>query len=284
MTGSQGFLGRHFVRTLWDDHDVWCCDIRSTKPTDARDVFRTTDAEFDLVIHCAAIVGGREVIDRRPMEQAVDFELDAGLFRWALENTVRKVVYFSSSAVYPVSLQHADGRDLCEDDVELVQPELPDALYGWTKLTGERLAFHAKQHGLDVLVVRPFSGYGEDQDDCYPFPAIMDRARRRFDPFPIWGSGRQIRDFIHVDDIVDSVLSLLNAGFDGPVNIGTGRPTTMSELALMAARHVGFEPSVSPMTDAPQGVMRRVADTTVLSDHFAPRVSLEEGIARALKD
>ena len=133
-----------------------------------------------------------------------------------------------------------------------------------------------------MLVVRPFSGYGEDQDDCYPFPAIMQRARERHDPFVVWGSGQQVRDFIHVDDIVEAVMTFHEAGISGPINIGTGTPTSMKQLAMMASAQFGYTPSITPLTNEPEGVLYRIADTTLMNSYYQPKITLEEGIARAM--
>lgn len=284
VTGSEGFLGRHFAEHL--TKNGWLVsgiDVRSQTPMDARDVFRKWSGPWDLVVHCAAVVNGRQTIERSPMDQVIDFELDAAMFRWCMEVEVKKVIYFSSSAAYPIAFQGGNPYHLKEDDIDLYYPELPDALYGWTKLTGEYLAHHAREAGLDVLVVRPFSGYGEDQDDCYPFPAIIKRAVDREDPIAVWGSGHQTRDFIHVDDIVRAVMSLSEEGHQGPINIGTSRATTMLELAKMAAEEVGYEPEFEMKDSEPSGVMYRVSDSSLLEPIYTPRISLEEGIKRAVR-
>ena len=177
------------------------------------------------MLHAAAVVGGRQVIDHQPLAQAVNLELDAALFRWAERTRPGRVVYFSSSAVYPVHFQGAQQHcRLREDLVDARLAEgtvgVPDQLYGWAKLTGEHLAARARDEGVAVTVVRPFSGYGEDQDDCYPFPAFIDRALRREDPFLIWGNGDQVRDFIHIDDIVEATMAPGRARRQRPVQPG----------------------------------------------------------------
>jgi nucleoside-diphosphate-sugar epimerase len=217
------------------------------------------------------------------MDQVIDFELDAALFRWIGEVEVGRTVYFSSSAAYPIAHQSGEPYQLSEDDINLAYPELPDALYGWTKLTGEMLANTARKAGHTVTVVRPFSGYGSDQDDCYPFPAILQRALDWNDPFVVWGSGMQVRDFVHVDDIVGAVMEFVAQEVDGPINIGTGRATSMSTLAAMAAAQCGFTPEITPLTDEPEGVLYRVADTYLMSQFYTPKITLEEGIERALR-
>jgi nucleoside-diphosphate-sugar epimerase len=152
------------------------------------------------------------------------------------------------------------------------------------KLTGEKLAVEARNAGLDVTVVRPFSGYGSDQDDCYPFPAMIDRALRRDDPFVVWGDGNQVRDFIHIDDVVDGTLELAHQGVDGPVNLGTGTPTSMDELARLAMTAAGYEAPIEHLTDKPAGVNYRVADTALLSRYYEPQITLQDGVSRAIRD
>jgi nucleoside-diphosphate-sugar epimerase len=218
------------------------------------------------------------------MDQVIDFELDAAMFRWIGEVEVGRTVYFSSSAAYPIAYQAGNPYLLKEDDIDLFYPELPDALYGWTKLTGEMLAETAINAGHNVTIVRPFSGYGSDQDECYPFSAIMQRALEWNDPFVVWGTGNQVRDFVHVDDIVGAVMAFVDAEVSGPINIGTGRATSMSTLATMAAAQRGFTPEITPLTNEPEGVMYRVADTSLMSRFYMPKITLEEGIERALRD
>lgn len=354
VTGASGFIGRHISRALESaGYGVHGIDpqhesghfLDHVQAWDARDFFRKFGHSYDVVVHAAAVVGGRAKIDGDPLALAVNLELDAALFQWAARTHPGRVVYLSSSAVYPVFLQSAgdpmtagmhcrkpepdmladpkvrermkeaakfspaslcptqgrpghgtgcmcgtwllrdeNDRKLSEASVDLDNPQLPDALYGWCKLTGERLASLARAAGVPVSIVRPFSGYGEDQGEDYPFAAMAARARRRDDPFDIWGSGEQVRDWIHVDDICAAILAMVEQGIDGPVNLGTGRATSMRQLAGMFAAAAGYEPEFRPLPEMPSGVAYRVADVTRLSDFFTPSVSLEDGIERSIKE
>lgn len=286
VTGSEGFAGRHYVRLLEGcGYSVVGIDnAHSSEPSDdALYFFQYAEGFFDLVIHCAAVVGGRQVIDGPALALAVDLQLDAALFRWALRTRPGRIVYVSSSAAYPVTHQKLEFRHaLLEDDLSLANPGMPDQLYGWAKLTGEILAARARQEGLKVTVIRPFSGYGEDQDPAYPFRAFAERARAREAPFEIWGSAHQCRDFIHIDDIVDATMVMVEQGIDGPVNLGTGRPTSMSVLAALFCLEAGYTPRFHVKPDAPMGVGYRVADITLMKQFYTPKITLEEGVRRAL--
>lgn len=286
VTGSAGFAGRHFTQAL-EERGYFVRGIDTAYGEDALDYFSTNHARFSLVVHCAAVVGGRAVIDGDPLAQAVNLQLDAAMFRWALRARPGRVVYVSSSAAYPVHLQKLEQRyRLTEDDIDSrfsrTAAGVPDQLYGWAKLTGENLAHRARQAGLEVTVVRPFSGYGEDQDESYPFRAFAERAKARADPFEIWGNLFQCRDFIHIDDIVEATLRMCDRGIDGPVNLGTGVPTAMEHLAALFTRAAGYSPLLDMRKDAPTGVEYRVADVSALNEFYLPRVSLEEGVKRAL--
>lgn len=280
ITGDQGFVGRHFREALADEL-VFGVDI--VNGLDARDFFRADSRRYDLVIHLAAVVGGRAKIEGAPLDLAVDLSLDAEMFSWALRTRPAKVVYFSSSAAYPTYLQSKTARTtLPETAIDLQAIATPDHLYGWAKLTGEILAMHARAAGLDVLVVRPFSGYGEDQALDYPFPSFIQRAVERRDPFEIWGDGTQTRDFIHIEDVVAATLSAVDHGIDGPVNLGTGRSTSFNDLARLVCEQEGYRPRLQHLEAAPTGVWHRVADPARMLDFYTPKVSLEQGVHRAL--
>ena len=279
VTGHAGFVGRHLYAAYRKaGHQVYGADTKLG--LDCRDVFRS-DAEFDLVIHCAALVDGREAIENKAAKiAAYNLQLDSSLFDWALRTRPGRIVYFSSSAAYPVRLQSGGyvGHRLREQDIG----GDPDNTYGLVKLTGERVAEAVRQAGVPVTVVRPFSGYGEDQDDCYPFPAMIARAVRGESPFRVWGDGRQVRDFIHIDDIAAAVQTLVYWHVDGPINLGTGRPTSMDQLARMAMIAAGHTAPILHLTDKPAGVEYRVADPRAMNRVYEREVSLECGIDRAV--
>lgn len=287
LTGASGFVGRHLHQALTDrGDDVFAIDLRPTTDVqagDALDFFRHDNTRYDLAIHAAAIVGGRASIDGSPLGIATNLALDSWYMHWLARTGTPRAVFFSSSAAYPVGLQGPGlVRKLHEDDISLDYPEQPDASYGWAKLTGEKLAAYAEAEGCRILIPRPFSGYGEDQDPCYPFPAFIQRAKLRDDPFEIWGSGDSTRDWIHIDDLVAATLALLNADVTGPVNLGWGRATSFNDLARTVTAAAGYQPTLKHRSNAPQGVHHRVSDPSRMLDHYTPRITLEEGVKRAL--
>jgi nucleoside-diphosphate-sugar epimerase len=292
VTGSAGFVGRHMVAELqgrgWE---VDLCDPLHKETEvpyyeDAHMVFRQEKDEgsvYDLVVHCAAAAPYRAAIDGQPMNLVADLALDTALFKWAVRTEQKHVVYISSSAAYPVTLQRKGVRThLAEDVIDPSRPELGDAAYGLTKLTGEQMAGAARAAGVKVTVVRPFSGYGEDQGENWPFGAFIGRALRREDPFTIWGDSTQVRDWIHIDDVVRAMYALYEQGVEEPVNLCTGVGTSMLKLVTKICAASGYYPEIVVDTEAPQGVHYRVGNPWRLRQYYTPEISVDEGITRAL--
>jgi nucleoside-diphosphate-sugar epimerase len=141
------------------------------------------------------------------------------------------------------------------------------------------LASHAREAGLKVHIFRPFSGYGSDQALDYPFPSFIDRAKRKANPFHIWGSGEQVRDFIHIDDVVNGAIAGCNSEIE-VANLCTGIGISFNELAKMMARVADYEPTFQHLPSEPSGVHCRVGDPTLMKSFYTPKISLLEGIER----
>jgi GDP-L-fucose synthase len=315
VTGGAGFVGRHVVGRLLERGDEVHCvdkivpltggilpekwplfDPRDHKNfhfyhEDCRDFFnRVKDTDFDCCFHLAAMVGGREMIENNPLAVADDLSIDAEYWQWAAETRPRKTLCFSSSAAYPIAYQREKGHKLLTEDMVSFGADIgmPDMSYGWAKLTCEYLARLAYQkHGLRSVVYRPFSGYGEDQDDNYPFPAVCKRvlAHRGASRIMVWGTGRQMRDFIHIEDCVEGVLATMDKIDDASaVNLSTGIYTSFIDFARMAANLCGFDPEIYGTSDKPEGVFARAGDPSKLKSlGFEPRIGFKSGIKAALK-
>lgn len=288
ITGNKGFIGSYFEKRL-QDHDLTLVDIADGR--DAIDFFRNDSTQFDLVVHCAAVVGGRLTIDGSPAKLFGNFGLDSEMLMWALRNKPHKIIYFSSSAAYPNQLQREldchtgqlNQYRLKESDVDLDNVRNPDqSIYGWSKLTGEQMIRYVKNE-LNVWIFRPFSGYSELQSLDYPFPSFIHRAVTKADPFDIWSTGRQCRDWIHIDDIVNATLEITFNSDPVTVNLCTGVPTSFNDFADRLTKRVGYSPEFNRKIDAPVGVHYRLGDPTFMNTMYKAKISLDEGIDRALR-
>lgn len=315
ITGGAGFVGRHFTHRFLEAGD----EVHVVDPVvehtggiapaagwplydprdyasfhyhdrDCRDFFEARqDSDFDLVLHLAAMVGGRLMIENNPLVVAEDLSIDAEYWRWATRAEPRKTVCFSSSAAYPVKYQTVDDYRLLREDMIAFDADLgmPDMSYGWAKLTCEYLARLAhEKHGLKSVCYRPFSGYGEDQDDSYPFPSICKRvlARKGAAEVEVWGTGTQMRDFIHISDCVDGVLQTMDAIDDGDaINLSTGIYTSFIDFIRLAAELCGYAPEVVPLSSMPAGVHARGGDTAKQRElGFTAGIDFRTGVSRAL--
>ena len=285
ITGHKGFVGQEYYKYFKKlGYEITGVDIK--EGNDCRDFFKTCIEKFDLIVHLAAIVGGRDTIENDPLSVASDLSIDSEFFNWAVRTKQTKIIYFSSSAAYPINLQHMGStHKLIESDINLMDIKSPDFTYGWSKLSGEYLASFAKQYGIKVYVFRPFSGYGETQSLDYPFPSFIQRVKERVEQFEIWGDGTQVRDFIHIDDIINATMRAVELDIEGPINLGSGIPTSFNELSELIFKISGWRPKngVRHLTKNPVGVMYRCSDNSKMLSFYKPKISLEEGIKRSLK-
>jgi len=282
ITGHKGFVGAHFIRRLHKDHNIVGVDIKDGN--DCRDLFKKDTTRYDLVIHLAAIIGGRQTIEGQPIAVASDLAIDADMFNWAVRTKQRKIVYYSSSAAYPVALQtHSLKHKLVEDDISYEDLRKPDLTYGFSKLSGEILASYARREGVNVHVFRPFSGYGPLQDLDYPFPSFIKRINNKVKEFIIWGDGEQVRDFIYIEDIVSATLKAVDEEIYGPVNLGNGIPISFNQLAKMMFKISGHHPDkIVHMLDAPKGVEYRCSNNKLMLSFYPPLTPIEDVIARCV--
>ncbi|MCM2401944.1 NAD-dependent epimerase/dehydratase family protein [Rhizobium sp. S153] len=311
VTGGAGFVGRHICsRLLKEGVDVVCIDALvggtgALRPErwpvppkgsftfvqqDCREYFARSTERFDYVYHLAAMVGGRVMLETQTLCVAEDLSIDAQMWKWAAETKPGCVVFFSSSAAYPIGLQGPSGHKLLSEGMISFENDIgvPDLSYGWAKLTGEFLMkLYVERYGGRAIAYRPFSGYGEDQDLAYPFPAICRRlmGERGQDEVYVWGSGRQCRDFIHISDCVDFIWRTVDRLPSGAsLNLSTGVATSFIALAEEVARQIGWEPKISGLSDKPEGVFFRCGDTELQSDYgLSPSIDLGQGIAHMLE-
>ena len=317
VTGGAGFVGRHLTKKLlnqgWkvtvvdpivdgtggiEPENIWPLfeprDFSefSFRKVDCRDYFKINqNCEFDYIFHLAAVVGGRLTIENNPLAVATDLAIDSDMWNWVKNTKETKVINFSSSAAYPVTLQK-DLNSIIYLNEEMIDFKqnlgMPDLTYGWAKLTSEYLGRVAwEKYGVKNVAYRPFSGYGSDQDLSYPFPSICKRAidNNNSNEFVVWGSGKQARDFIHIDDCVEGIYVTMDKINDGSaVNLSTGKATNFLEFAEVATSLVGYHPRIVGDTSKPEGVQTRVGDTKKQSElGFKPKIKFNDGVMECLK-
>lgn len=267
ITGDAGFVGRHLSKALSDRGDsVFGFDIKTGLSLDAFLTDFHALCKYDVAIHLAANIVNVDAREKMGVLAFEDLALDYKFCCWAqkmhMHNSKMRVVLLSSCAV--------DG---------LTDP------YSAIKRTLESEAAALRRIGLHVTVLRPYSGYGGDQSEEYPFPAIMCRALNHEDPLMVWG-GDQVRDWLYIDDLVSAVIHAIDGKFptDRPIDIGTGMGVDFYRLAQDIADAVGYDPVVKGDSTKAISSDFRVASTGLAKLHgWSSRTSLKDGIRSALE-
>jgi nucleoside-diphosphate-sugar epimerase len=253
---------------------------------DLRDAALATQAldGIDTVFHLAAAHGGRGYVDLHQSACAENLYLDGLIFRTALAQGVRKVVYASSGCVYPLHLQRdPDSTLLLREDLA-GPPYDADGMYGHAKLMGELTlrALH-QENGLAAASCRYFTVYGPRGVENHAVIAMIARTFMRQDPFQVWGTGEQVRNWTYVDDIVSGTILAAEKIEDGTaVNLGTMERVRVLDAVEMVCKLAGYSPEIELQTDMPVGPLNRIADNSLAKEllGWEPQTNFEDGLKK----
>lgn len=256
IIGNEGFVGRHLQPAMRQ------AGYKVTGTEDFEQFVRLGDfgAPFDVVVHLGANIVNVDARMKMGMDAYSDIALDLAVCSWIERHPPTKCfVVMSSCAV-----------------------DYPDDPYCTVKRALEAFAQTLHKRGVPLVVLRPFSGYGPDQSEEYPFRAIFERALRKEDPLTVWGGG-QVRDWLHIDDLCRGIMTAIDRfPRGGTFEIGTGVGTSLGELAEMIAFEVGYDPAIKFDASKASSSSLRVAMEHGQSEFgFMPTVTLHAGIRRA---
>jgi nucleoside-diphosphate-sugar epimerase len=195
---------------------------------------------------------------------------------------VDKVIFASSGCVYPNHLQTDPGQVLYLTEDLVGPPYDADNMYGWAKLMAEMTlqAYH-REWGLKSASCRYFTVYGERGHENHAVIAMIARAFVRQDPFVVWGTGGQVRNWTHVSDIVAGTIAAAERIDDGTaVNLGTMERTTVIDAVREVLRYTGHAPAIELHPEMPTGPLNRVADNALARRRLSwePRVRFMDGL------
>ncbi len=301
VTGGAGFIGTHFVEALLEagahvrvpihQRPMIVRDARVEQMgadlTDAADCLRVCTG-MDYVVHAAGAVAAAGVTAGNPMNAiTTNLVLTARVLEGAWSAGVQRFLVFGSSTGYPVT-EHP-----VREDEMWSGPTHPSYFgYGWMRRYLERISeFAASKSGMGIALVRPTAVYGRwdefDPKTSHVIPALIRRAVAGENPFEVWGTGNEVRDFLHVTDLVrGSLLLLAHHAVCDPVNIGYGKTVRIREVVdaiLQAAGH-GKAKVVFDATK-PTAIPVRTVDTSKAREllGFEPSISLEDGLADTVR-
>jgi GDP-L-fucose synthase len=238
------------------------------------------------VIMAAARVGGIHANNSRPAEFIRDnLLIQDNVIDSAQRAGVRKFVFLGSSCIYP----KLAPQPLKEDYLLTGPLEPTNEWYAVAKIAGIKMCqAYRRQYGFNAISLMPTNLYGPgdnfDLQNSHVLPALIRRfheAKERGDPtMSIWGTGTPRREFLHVDDLADAVVYLLETYDEEPiVNIGWGEDVTIQELAETIAAVAGFEGRLVFDSSKPDGTPRKLLDTSRLTSlGWKPKIKLRAGI------
>lgn len=233
-------------------------------------------AGIETVFHLAAEHGGRGYIDLHQVSCSTNLILDSQVFRSAEQAGVQKVVFASSGCVYPGDLQ-TDPKAIVYLREDMVGPPYnADNLYGWAKLMGEMVlrAYHAEGR-MKSVSLRYFTAYGPRCPESHAVMAMIARAFVDQSPFEVWGTGEQIRNWTHVDDIVAGTIRAAECIDDGrAINLGTSERTRVIDAARDVVRLMGKNLPLVCDPSKPTGPYNRVCDTSYAEQVLGWRPSI----------
>ncbi|QIP05531.1 SDR family NAD(P)-dependent oxidoreductase [Bradyrhizobium symbiodeficiens] len=219
----------------------------------------------NYVFHNAADHGGRGYIDLHQVNCSTNMILDGMVFRAAEKAGAEKVVFASSGCVYPENLQTNPEEELYLTENLVGPPYNSDNLYGWAKLMAEMTlrAYH-KEGRLKTASVRYFTAYGPRCPESHAVMAMIARAMTDQNPFEVWGTGQQIRNWTHVSDIVEGTIRAAERIDDGTaVNVGTMERTKVVDCAKAVLAYMGKKVDLKFDPSKPTGPYNRVCDLTL---------------------
>jgi GDP-L-fucose synthase len=271
VAGHNGMVGRAVVRALEKE----ACTILTAERSDA-DLIRQSEVENwmqaqkpDAVIICAARVGGILANDSYPADFIYDnLMIEANIIRAAHDIGVEKLLFLGSSCIYPKMAP----QPMPEEALLTGALEPTNEWYAIAKIAGIKLCqAYRKQYGADFISAMPTNLYGPfdnfDLQSSHVIPALMRKCHEAkqagAESMDVWGSGKVMREFLHVDDCAAGIVFLLKNYSDMQhVNLGTGEDVTIIELAETIKKVVGFDGSLTFDASKPDGTPRKLLDVS----------------------
>lgn len=291
VAGHTGLVGSAFVRKLREQgyHNLV---LRTHGELDLLDqaavqsFFAQEQPEY--VIDAAAKVGGIRANSEAPANFFYEnMQMEQNLIWSAFQNHVKKFLFLGSACMYPKQCP----QPMKEEMLLTGLPEITNEGYALAKVGGQRLCSYLhQQYGGDFITAIPANAYGIgdnfDPRHSHVIPALLVKyreAKRSNAPrVTLWGTGKALREFIDTDDLADAGIFLLNhySGYE-PVNIGTGEEVSILELSEMIKRITGFEGEIVTDPTKPDGMMRRLCDSSKIHElGWKSTLSLEQGIRK----
>lgn len=307
VTGGASFIGSHLVDVLVNEKPSLIRvvdDLSSGKLENIQSDIDAGRIEFhkkdllapgvaqemikdvDIVFHLAAVHGGRGYVDLHQAACATNLALDGLVIKAAYNAGVEKFVFASSGCVYPDSLQTNPDQILYLKEEMVGPPYEADKMYGWAKLMAElTLRAYYKDFGMKSASCRLFTVYGERGVENHAVIAMIARAFIKQNPFLVWGTGEQIRNWTYVGDIVRGMILAAEKIDDATaVNLGTTERIRVIDAVKEVLRYTGHKAKIELHPEMPTGPYNRVADNSLAKRllGWEPMVKFRDGLHKTI--
>jgi len=278
ITGGKGFIGSHLVEALSNNNNVKIYDIKNGKDIRNFKLLKKELENIDFVFHFAALISVEESI-RNPLEYIETNIIGSyNVLKAALDNGVKKIIFSSSAAVY---------GDYPKKPKKENMPIIPKSPYAFSKVTVERLMENFNNNGLSTMSLRFFNVYGPNQklNSSYAsvIPIFIKRTLKNEDLI-IYGSGKQTRDFIYVDDVANACILAAEKG-SGIFNIGSGTPTSINELSNLIIELTNSKSKINYQRKREGDIVHSLADITKAKKYlgFKPKFDIRSGLENTIE-
>lgn len=295
VAGHRGMVGSALLRKL-EQLGYRNILARSSRELDLKNqqrVFSFFEKEKpDYVFMAAARVGGINANNTYRAEFIYDnLMIESNIIHASYLNNVKKLLFLGSSCIYP----RMAPQPLKETYLLTGVLEYTNEPYAIAKIAGIKLCENYRvQYGCNFISVMPTNLYGPndnyDLSKSHVLPALLRKIHtakiKGIPTVDVWGSGTPLREFLHVDDLADACLFLMEQ-YNEPelINIGTGTDISIKDLVLLIMKIAGYTGEIKFDSAKPDGTPRKLMDVTkLMALGWKPKITLEEGIAMVYKD
>jgi GDP-L-fucose synthase len=292
ITGSNGMVGSA-IKKLLSDYDILSptrAELDLGDRQQVRSYFEKHRPEYVLMI--AAKVGGIVANKSDPVGFLTEnTRMQLNLFEACYEFGTKKNLFLGSSCIYPRECP----QPIREEYLLTGALEPTNEGYAIAKIMGLKLAkYYYEQYGMLTICPMPCNIYGTNDHFDLEQSHVLSALVRRFvdavddnkSSITLWGTGIARREFIHVNDVAEALLFLMN-NYDSPeiINLGTGIDISIKELATLIADTVGYQGEICWDASKPDGMLRKCLETSKLTNTgFTPHITLEEGIQQTISE
>ena len=289
VAGHNGLVGSAICRRLQaDDIEPLVASRSELDLTDQGAVTEWFDQhDVEQVYLAAARVGGIHANDTYPAEFIRDnLVIQTNVIHAASQSGVDKLLFLGSSCIYPKLAE----QPMSEDSLLTGPLEPTNEWYAIAKIAGIKMCqAYRKQYGFDAISVMPTNLYGPgdnfDLENSHVLPALIRKFHEAKESganaVDVWGTGEPLREFLHVDDLADACVFLMQ-NYSSPdiINVGWGKDITIAGLAELVKIIVGFEGQVAFDSSKPDGTPRKLLNTNRIQLlGWMPKISLADGVA-----